>query len=220
MQQRAGADSAHIPLYIHFLTMTPEGEPISREEIEEEIDRLIDLLNTLDGDPDLEPCLAGTCGDDREGDLDARCVPGLSEGDDNPDDEDGGEREPSLGAPENHINSYCGWSHYRGRDGDQTHWGAWDTRAAIDECECENEHGGDILDEPHDEECDAEPFLGWTEDESKSESVITSDEFPRHEGYLNFDGSGYRAGSEALRGLRTRNPNLPISLPRISPTTW
>ena len=33
-----------------------------------------------------------------------------------------------------------------------------------DETEDENEHAGDVLDEPHDDACEAEPWLGWTED--------------------------------------------------------
>lgn len=67
--------------------------PLTRDAIENEIERLIDLLDVVDPDPDLEPYLAGFDwqGDDREGDLDAPGYPGLSEGDDNPDDE------PSLG---------------------------------------------------------------------------------------------------------------------------
>jgi len=65
-----------------------------RTAIATSIERLIDMLDAMDGDPDLEPYLAGwerTGGDDREGDLDANGYPGLSEGDGNSDDE------PSLG---------------------------------------------------------------------------------------------------------------------------
>lgn len=40
-----------------------EGLPISREQIEQHIDALIDLLNTLDTDPDMEPDLADAATD-------------------------------------------------------------------------------------------------------------------------------------------------------------
>jgi hypothetical protein len=58
------------------------GLPISREQIEQHIDVLIDLLNTLDTDPDLEPDLADAS-TDREGD--------------DPDFEPGTDDEPTLG---------------------------------------------------------------------------------------------------------------------------
>ncbi len=45
----------------------------------------------------------------------------------------------------------------------QAHWGgSRATAPSQDECEAENEHGGDVLDEPHDREAD-EPSLAWTE---------------------------------------------------------
>ncbi len=68
------------------LLASAEGLPISRQAVEAQIDLLIDLLNTLDADPDCEPSLGWTsslghyletpsdlmgnanCGDDREGD--------------------------------------------------------------------------------------------------------------------------------------------------------
>ncbi|MCA0257147.1 MAG: hypothetical protein LCH47_11195 [Proteobacteria bacterium] len=34
---------------------------------------------------------------------------------------------------------------------------------AYDDREDEDEHGGDILDEPHDDQDEGEPWLGWTE---------------------------------------------------------
>lgn len=63
------------------ITLTRKGQrycathQVDRVAIEAAIDRLIDLLDELDGDPDLEPYLAGdlnmrmgAIGDDREGD--------------------------------------------------------------------------------------------------------------------------------------------------------
>lgn len=46
----------------------------------------------------------------------------------------------------------------------QEHWaGDRATAPSQDECEAENEHGGDVLDEPHDGRDDDEYELGWTE---------------------------------------------------------
>ena len=64
--------------------------------------------------------------------------------------------EPSLGAPEPIIP--VGYGHVRCAATDQAHWadGAADDREqdAGDEREEEDEHGGDILDEPHDPQPD------------------------------------------------------------------
>jgi hypothetical protein len=129
---------------------TPESRLRFREAVGLEIERLINLLDVMEGDPDLEPYLAGEgwAGqmggslDDREGDLDE------DEGDGSADDE------PSLGSPE-----------LRDRTS-QVRWaqGGADDREDDDEREEENEHGGDILDEPHDQtdEGNDEPTLGWS----------------------------------------------------------
>ena len=68
--------------------------PGTRAQIEAEIERLIAVLDELDGDPDLEPWLAENgfnITDDREGhDV-------LDEGEDlREDDEDNGDAEPSM----------------------------------------------------------------------------------------------------------------------------
>lgn len=49
------------------LPAAAEGLPITREQIERHVDALIDLLDTLDGDPDLEPSLGFTDVQDRYG---------------------------------------------------------------------------------------------------------------------------------------------------------
>lgn len=124
-----------------------------RAELEARIEYLIELLDALDGDSDLEPYLAGEqwlnnrggSPDDREGDLDE------DEGDNNCDDE------PMLGARENHPRPWgmSGRSNEGGQDD-------WYRPTAFDECEEENEHGGDILDVPHDLDSDLEETLGWS----------------------------------------------------------
>lgn len=63
------------------LPASADGLPLTRRDIEQHVDALIDLLDTLDADPDLEPDLGS--GDDREGD--------------DPDLEDGADSEPALG---------------------------------------------------------------------------------------------------------------------------
>lgn len=112
-------------------------EILDRKTVELEIERLVDLLDTIDGDVDLEPN-----GDD-EGDVSwpERGPQQFAEAN-HEDSEDDGTGEPSLG------------------------WGRadyWETQGSIafdrdrDEREIDadfegvNEDGGDILDEPHDE---------------------------------------------------------------------
>jgi hypothetical protein len=106
-----------------FLAMTPK----LRVQLATTIENLIALLDEVDGDVDLED-------DEREHDT--------------VDDEDGHDREPTMGA---------------GNSIDQTH--AYRGSSRPDECEEENEHGGDVLDEPHDQvdQGDDEPSMGWTE---------------------------------------------------------
>lgn len=96
-----------------------------RAAIATSIERLIDLLDALEADPDLE---------------------------------DGGDLEPSHGASNDY---YC-----RSQEDWSRIWG-------MDECEDEDEHGGDILDEPHDGEGDDEPCHGWTDhiDQTKANRV-------------------------------------------------
>ncbi|MBN9074311.1 MAG: hypothetical protein J0H34_22465 [Rhizobiales bacterium] len=116
---------------VFFLSLSPDD----RAGIAYTIERLINMLDAMEVDPDLEPSLAGFDGgptDDREGDLD------LDEWDGNPDDEDGADAEFNLGWEKGSM-PY-----------DQTHIAMY----GKDEVEVENEHGGDINDEPHDAEED------------------------------------------------------------------
>jgi hypothetical protein len=95
-----------------------------------------------------------------------------------------------------------------------------------DEREVENEHGGDIQDEPHDarDEGDDEPFLGWHEtcgqgavglegwSRAEQAGVV-----PVVEGSLNFDGDGYHDGQKLLADLRKRHPGRRQDHVRVSP---
>lgn len=114
------------------LFFIPHGD---RAAIAVSIERLIDLLDAAEGDPDLEPDLSGFDHqtDDREDDA------GDSRESDFADDE------PSLGSEERHPHIWCAPHH-----GDQSHWayGAKDDR----------EDDGDDL-EP---DVDGEYSNGWT----------------------------------------------------------
>lgn len=119
----------------------------------------IALLDEIGGDVDLEPSLLGN-----------HRLPYDAEGDGDPDDEDDGCSEPSLGAPETGLRG----ADYQFPDGaifahaeplsSQVGW----ARGGDDDREDEDEHGGDVQDEPHDDglHCgaDSEPSLGWTID--------------------------------------------------------
>ncbi|MDB5524778.1 MAG: hypothetical protein JWM58_2541 [Rhizobium sp.] len=143
------------------------------------IERLIDVLDALDGDENLEPDLAGwDHRDDREG-ADDSDMPGIGEG-------DNADYEPMLGAPESIPQHH------------------WYKTSEYDECEVENEHGGNILDDPHDDEGEAEPFLGWSSPESRdnrrpddwSEIDDSGDSWRS-----SFDGSGKDIAVKQLRDI-------------------
>lgn len=98
---------------------------------------------------------------------------------------------------------------------------------AGDNREEENEHGGDINDEPHDWN-ELEPNLGWSEtcgqgpkiggprhdpavqalDMAPDPNDVTISNATSAAGPLGFDGKGYREGQEMLRDLRRRRPDI------------
>lgn len=178
---------------VFFLTIT-KGD---RTSIATSIERLIAMLDDLDGDENLEPSLGGYTGigDDRE-------VP-------DEDLEPSADDEPTLGANEmNNGESQERWSF---------------TAYGLDELEEENEHGGDILAEPHDhlDSGDDEPFMGWPERCGQRgvglENWGAGDEAVNHSGGLGFDHSGYRKGLEHLRELRRNRPDVRQERVRVSP---
>lgn len=183
------------------------------------IERLIDMLDAMEDDPDLEPSLGYNpygC-DDREG------CGGTTGGDE--------DDEPSLGwaatrqLGENPKLSNV-WGELEADDADDERTLGWELGSSPydqscltqgmygpDEVEEENEHGGDINDVPHDAaDCgDDEPFLGWTEKCSQGAdawrgrkrwvrgvdpdgAAATTLRMP-----LDFRGDGYRDANEALR---------------------
>ena len=128
-----------------------------REAVGIEIDRLISLLDAIDGDPDIEetgdehdtgaPEGWKTCAHWQASSQDMI----LEDDEEGAVGEDDGIDEPSLGSTE-----LKDWH-------SQANW-ALGSRSDREE---ENEHGGDIQDEPHDDAgnfggIDHEPDLGWT----------------------------------------------------------
>lgn len=168
---------------------THEGSGRFRRAVEDEIERLIAMLDSMEPDPDLEPWLGS--GDDREDQCEDEGAQCEGEGDWN-------ELEPTMGWQE---------------QGSQAHLHA----TYNDECEEENEHGGDIQDVPHDavDEGNDEPFLGWAETCGQGPKIgidaTPNDIDPDPQDYgggLRFDGDGCLAGREVLRNLRSARPDV------------
>ncbi len=167
------------------------------------IERLINMLDEMEPDPDLE-----LNGDEYDF---SRPESGAGSRATCEDCEDGGDYEPTLGAS---------------NSGDQEHWGKGSSQ--WDECEDENEHGGNILDEPHDAGDDYEPFLGWTEastqrgielDEPFSSNIdMNDDNFHAADGgACRFLGDGYAEGKKLLHELGRKRPDIPQNYVRTSP---
>ncbi|WP_143748671.1 hypothetical protein [Mesorhizobium sophorae] len=166
----------------HTRTLKPLGMPKGmdprewRQSVEKRLNDLLDgamslitALDLMEADCDLEdgaddePSLGWTLA----GRLGETCDLEQDTSDDEPDSEG----EPMLGAAERHPTSReSPWgrsgeltvSHYGNNSQDD--WaGQRATAPSQDECEAENEHGGDVLDERHDCGDDDEHELGWTE---------------------------------------------------------
>lgn len=177
------------------------------EVLADQMNALVAVLDRMDGDPDFEDV-----GDE----LDVSWPEGfrpfdtsLSEDAEDDDiNEDSGDAEPTLGSV-GHLpwNSQAFWAD--GAPGDH-------------EREEENEHGGDILDDPHDGlDEDLEPNLGWSEEESLRAGPATGSEFgPGEFKHLNFDAIGYRDGLALLDVVRRIHPHRHMQHVRLSPALW
>jgi hypothetical protein len=135
-----------------------------REEASREVDRLIALLDWIEGDPDLEPSLGATT---------VSCIPhrglgprydtsqenwGASSTDDTEIEHDGRE-------PDEHTHGFE--PNFATTEAeDRGHYaptgGLW-LASQRDDCEAEDEHGGDILDQPHDEPNGVDDEVSWPE---------------------------------------------------------
>lgn len=181
-------------------------ESSRRHQLEMIIEQALALLDEMDGDPDIEEN-----GDehDQSFTLDGRKSPFNRE-----DDEHCGDDEPTIGAT---------------AEIDQSAWasGSWQW----DECEEENEHGGDIQDEAHDaaDQGDDELTLGWPEGNAQrgtdvpepfSAAYDASDSHCNgyeHPLFLGFDGSGYHKAKADLVALRRRRPDIHQNYVPVSP---
>lgn len=142
-----------------------------RAAISTSIERLIDMLDTMDGDPDLEPYMADTRGamggsaDDREG--------------------EDADYEPSLGAAERHPNAWS-WS-------DQSHTHSQEQWASGERTDLEDD--GDDLEPDTDTEANGDE-LDLNGDEHDY-SPIEDSGF----GGTGYTGSGVSMAHEMVRGL-------------------
>lgn len=211
-----------------------------RASIATTIERLINMLDDLDDDPDLEPSADAEPGlgwpENRVCQSEKACGADDDREADDVDGEDGGDAEPSLGWTGTGAASLSG--NRDDREAEDEHdedngdkeptIGANETRNGesqerwalsaygLDEIEVEDEHGGDILDEPHDPEEDDdrhalagigdlgadERGAGWVND---------------YEHRLAFNGNGYRDAQRALRELGRKRPDVPQAYVRIPP---
>lgn len=116
--------------------------PISRRAVEQQIDALIDLLDTLDDDPDLEPSLGFTERLHNISQSDPNYAANANAGDDR--EADDSDLEPSLGS----VNP--------------TIYGVQESWSAGNCDDREHEHDGA---EP---DADGEPSLGWPENTNQA----------------------------------------------------
>lgn len=135
--------------------------------------------------------------------------PWLGAGDDREDDTS--DDEPTMGSSNDHHGG-----------GSQANWASGMFLA--DECEEENEHGGDIQDEPHDasDEGNDEPTLGWSNQSGqghrREEGWAPGDPNDcSYHGGLDFRGDGYWAARKALRNLSSQRPDRKQRYVAVSP---
>ncbi|TGS46028.1 MULTISPECIES: hypothetical protein [unclassified Mesorhizobium] len=191
--------------------LTLQIDRTSRKSLAGSIEALIDMLDDLSPDPDLED------GADLEpslgwGERGPRCMMPLDHGRgshhddrelDETDYEDSGDAEPSLGWGQNQSVLHC-----------DRH----------DEAEEENEHGGDVLDEPHDGRDDDEPWLGWGNTMGQpgvgTEGLEGVEDNPDYGVLGNFTGAGTDEARQMLRGRGRKEPSLTIVGPAIAIANW
>ncbi|WP_292246816.1 hypothetical protein [Mesorhizobium sp.] len=183
----------------------------SRRSISDSIERLIDMLDAMSPDPDLEPWLGAPEWRGQPNWTEAISTDGEDDAGENAETGDG-DLEPN--GDERDASATASWA--KG--------GHWDENV-----EDENEHGGDILDEPHDDGifsgCDNEPWLGWGNDTGQPgtdvESVKDVQDSPDY-GCGGFTGEGKDMARQMLRTGRSRRPepSLTIVGPVVTVPGW
>jgi len=201
--------------------------PVERRAVEDEIERLIGLLDGMDGDENLE-----TTGDDEPslGWPNAGQRPTLGMSDDrevdNSDYEDGADNEPELGWTEEidqqrRLQTIPGW---KAEDGEPDlgfigHGTGWTGEAVYDDDreDVSEDEGADIQAQPHDamDEGNDEPTLGRLETIHQGAASYSGK--VEGQGYpLHFDSDGYSIGKRLLKrigadGFVHTSPALPIA---------
>jgi hypothetical protein len=172
------------------------------------IERLIDLLDAMQPDPDLEGDWADWEPEETE------CSLGWSEGE---------TLHGNLTAGSHDLEPSLGWTACEAKGRYQASWitdgeeDAGDDREDVSEDE-----GADIQSQPHDatDEGDYEPFLGWTE-KCSQRGVGLKDwngmDASDNGGTLVFNGDGVLAGKTVLRELKRRRPDVPQEYVRTMP---
>jgi len=123
--------------------------PVTRRQVEAQITALIDLLDTLDADPDAEPSLGWTQSSGHYLETPADLLGNANAGDDREDDD---EREPSEDSE-----ASLGWRN----EGSQTGYWAGNPLVGID---LEDEHDGCEPEDDSEPDVDDEPNGGWEGD--------------------------------------------------------
>ncbi|MBL8579552.1 MAG: hypothetical protein JNK47_20295 [Mesorhizobium sp.] len=172
---------------VFFLTV--DGK--DRASIATSIEKLINMLDDMEPDPDTEPALGWTS-------------EGQGAADDSDREHDDADLERTLG-----------WE-LGGGPYNQSNIAMY----AMDEVEDENEHGGDINDEPQDgneleeylgssEHCGQGPKIGSCFKNDPKVQCLDDVTDGGDSGGTRFDGDGYVAGVKVLRNLRRKRPDVP-----------
>ena len=215
-------------------------KPAERRSVEDEIERLIGLLDKTDANPDDEPSLGwpnemgmqqygsapGPLGEDLEPDEDGELSLGWENEGSQAVLRDSDEYEPDLGTTEEidqvrRLQTLPGWKSDDGEPdlGFIGHGTGWTGEAVYDddrEDDCEDE-GADIQALPHDavDEGNDEPTLGRLETIHQGADSYSGD--VEGHGYpLHFSGDGYSVGKKMLKrigadGFVHTSPALPIA---------
>ncbi|PBC11797.1 hypothetical protein [Mesorhizobium sp. WSM3859] len=174
--------------------LTLQIDRSSRKALSLSIAALIDMLDDLSPDPDIED------GADLEPSLgwSADGVMGSCDDLEGPRDDLEPDSDTEPNGDERDASATPSWA----KGG---HW--------CEDVEEENEHGGDILDEPHDGRDDDEPWLGWSNPDSGAgtAAMVDVEDSPDY-GCGGFTGEGVDMARQMLRNGRCRRPEPSLTI--------